>query len=107
VTWDRNRWRLALAISAALVCGLAGWLLGVHHKAFASPVSHRLPRMIVSGNLRPDADAFSDRFEQDADNAAEPLYITDTPWIDGWSSGALPASGSRDADASFVAVSDP
>jgi hypothetical protein len=107
MTQERNLWRLALAISVALVCGLAGWLLGVHHKAFATPVSHRLPRMIVSGNLPPDTAAFSDPFERDADNAAEPLFVTDTPWIDGWSSGDRSARDLRDADASFVAVSDP
>jgi len=107
MTQDRNLWRLALAISIALVCGLAGWALGVHHKAFAAPVSHRLPRMIVSANLLPRTEAFSDPLEQDADNAAEPLYITDTPWIDGWSSDGTPQRGLRDADASLVAVSDP
>src|ERR1700754_4273631 len=107
MTWDRNLWRLALAISIAVMCGLAGWLLGVHHKAFAAPVSHRLPRMILSGNLPPDMAVFSDPFEQVADNAARPLYITNTPWIDGWSSSDMPAGGPRDADASFVAVSDP
>jgi len=107
MTQERNLWRLALAISVALVCGLAGWLLGVHHKAFAAPVSHRLPRMIVSGNLPPDTEAFSYPFEQDADNAAEPLYVTDTPWIDGWASSGRSAGGPRDADASLVAVSDP